>query len=750
RCSPSPARCFSGVQSLCLNVPPGLTGGAFVDTPAKQGWLYVAKARVFHENEASPSASASAATMKNQRQPEEEEEEVEVVTTRLVLWDMRDGKETSVPATKMGEWEPLECQIVPSRSEHLRIAVHTGGGGGAYQGNIYVDAVELFHGGPTPAERSVFSIHGVMNKPIIMPSKVQVRVESACNVRAADAVGTSDPFVKASPVFVGDTEACRTRVMPMTLSPVWDETFNLLLDAGGGGVTDGGDGGGGGGLRFELWGHNVHGDGDFLGEVRLTDRELATAPPHRVDHEVVSDRTSGGGGGGPGDAQGNATLFRYAGGPGGSDAMAVAAAGGPTLLVLAVQVSSPEDPGTAEGKLVQTLQEEEGPLSTRVKALKELSLAALREPSSIEGAARAKEALVRARAPEAAVWVLSDPDFLEDACHLLVGLVKLGRGAAGTDAGPGLCRGLQRHVLRLSPAVVAVRCLRANIGHQEILLDLLAKLYVGQQAALHEDVLSIRAFFYCIVAHVDVMAPAQALMREISAGRREFPPGLLAQFRRYRTRIPPLPGLWRPSVLKQLSVEKAIPPDAERDDLEADELAPRVPFRHRRGPSTLEAIRGNLLVILLSVPPLFMVVVGAKRVGSDGSCEQPVATVILLDGLLLFFAVLFGGGFKVNRHRFSALAGTWLFPTILAVFLVHVALVVGLLASIAGVDYIGTRDDHDSDDLRAACSTATLAWGIFFFTVDVSCLVAPPALKCLRWYRRVTKSTPALLVVPGE
>lgn len=104
--------------------------------------------------------------------------------------------------------------------------------------------------------------------------------------------------------------------------------------------------------------------------MRLTDRELATAPPHQVDHEVVSDRTSGGGGGGTEDAQGNATLFRYAGGPGGSDAMAVAAAGGPTLLMLAVQVSSPEDPGTAEGKLVQTLQEEEGPLSTRVKALK--------------------------------------------------------------------------------------------------------------------------------------------------------------------------------------------------------------------------------------------------------------------------------------------------------------------------------------------------------------------------------------------
>lgn len=62
-------------------------------------------------------------------------------------------------------------------------------------------------------------------------------------------------------MFVGDAEACRTKVIPMTLSPSWDETFNLSLDAGGG--VDGG-----GGLRFELWDHNVHGDGDYLGTSR--------------------------------------------------------------------------------------------------------------------------------------------------------------------------------------------------------------------------------------------------------------------------------------------------------------------------------------------------------------------------------------------------------------------------------------------------------------------------------------------------
>lgn len=76
--------------------------------------------------------------------------------------------------------------------------------------------------------------------------------------------------------------------------------------------------------------------------------------------------------------------------------------------------------------------------------------------------------LLRARAAEAAVWVLSDPHFLEDACRLLVGLVKLGTTAGGTEAGFGLCRRLRLFVLQLSPAVVAVRCLRGNVGPPEV------------------------------------------------------------------------------------------------------------------------------------------------------------------------------------------------------------------------------------------------------------------------------------------
>lgn len=94
RSSPSAEHCFTGLRSLWLAVPPGLTGGTFVDTPVKQGWCYVVKARVFHEV-ASPSAGKN-------KGPEAE------LTTRLALWDMRDLKKMSTPAMKRGQWEVSE------------------------------------------------------------------------------------------------------------------------------------------------------------------------------------------------------------------------------------------------------------------------------------------------------------------------------------------------------------------------------------------------------------------------------------------------------------------------------------------------------------------------------------------------------------------------------------------------------------------------------------------------------------------
>lgn len=78
-----------------------------------------------------------------------------------------------VLASKFGRtFQTLDCQIVPFRSEHLRITIQSEGEG---SDTIFVDAVELFHGGPTPAERAISSVVGFMDEPRSMPSKVPVQ-----------------------------------------------------------------------------------------------------------------------------------------------------------------------------------------------------------------------------------------------------------------------------------------------------------------------------------------------------------------------------------------------------------------------------------------------------------------------------------------------------------------------------------------------------------------------------------------------
>lgn len=264
---------------------------------------------------------------------------------------------------------------------------------------------------------------------------------------------------------------------------------------------------------------------------------------------------------------------------------------------------------------------------------------------------------------------------------------------------------------------------------------------------MHQDMVNIQGLFHVLVLHVNVSASAQTVMREISGGRRELPPGLIALFRCYRTRIPALPGMWRMNVLQQLMGEEPTPQGVGKndDDPEANENAFETYVGKRQSMAPwATSVGGNVAVYLLAIPPLFMVVVGGKRVDSEGSCEQPVATLILLDGLLPLVGALAGGGFKANRLRFSALAGKWLFPITFVGFVVHVALVVGLLAAIAGVDHVGTRAEN-----KVSCSSGTFVWGVFFLVVDLFCLIAPPVLWCVRCWDKVTKSVPAL-VMPDE
>lgn len=99
-----------------------------MDTPVKEGWLYVVKAKVFHDREdatrdSAESGSAEATGRKGSKlslraswAAGRKASKPSPVTTRLMLWDMRDGKEMSAPAVKTGEWE-VGCATAVDREK---------------------------------------------------------------------------------------------------------------------------------------------------------------------------------------------------------------------------------------------------------------------------------------------------------------------------------------------------------------------------------------------------------------------------------------------------------------------------------------------------------------------------------------------------------------------------------------------------------------------------------------------------------
>lgn len=286
---------------------------------------------------------------------------------------------------------------------------------------------------------------------------------------------------------------------------------------------------------------------------------------------------------------------------------------------------------------------------------------------------------------------------------------------------------------------------------------LLEKLYVGQQIALYEDVVSIPGFFSTVVAHIEDADPAQALMQEISGGRRDFPPELTSLFRRYRRRIPALPRLWRISVFQELVKEEELLPlplDSERNDLEEEGCAPQQRLNQKLGgpkSSSLGTATGKRLrAALLRVLPLCVIVIGAERMGSDGTCEEPIGTLILVDGLLLLLAFLGRIALTFAPRLLRALMGDIriLYPVTVFFVVSHVGLVVGLTVAIDRVDSIGDSTSNRNGGRGAfSCSTGTFAWGVFVLVVDFFCLAALTVVACLRCWDGVVKSTlPALVL----
>lgn len=239
-------------------------------------------------------------------------------------------------------------------------------------------------------------------------------------------------------------------------------------------------------------------------------------------------------------------------------------------------------------------------------------------------------------------------------------------------------------------------------------------------------------------------------MREISGGRRELPPALVNLFRRHRSRIPPIPGLWRLEILSLISGEQTLT-EAGVEDAHDDEEDPDDMFRKSKRLFDFEMVRTiSPSVIALSVPPILMMTAGAQRIGSEESCEQPIGTVLFLDGLVALSMVLAGGVSQASPRRSCALGGMWLFPFMVVGLFLRLLLAGLLLEFIAAVDYVGIRTDHEDGAERGKkrCSVGTYAWGVFFLVINLSCIIVAAIMVCVWWWRRIT--SPMLsLVIPG-
>ncbi|CAM9913787.1 unnamed protein product [Choristocarpus tenellus] len=310
-----------------------------------------------------------------------------------------------------------------------------------------------------------------------------------------------------------------------------------------------------------------------------------------------------------------------------------------------------------------------------------------------------------------------------------------------------LQRSLQQHILHLCPAAAIVLCIRTDVGDPKDLLGLLSLLYHGQQALLHLDAASVDGFFCAIVHHLEHLAPAQALMKEISRGRRDIPPSLIDLFRKYRSQIPPLPGLWRVEVLEILANEE-VNLEIEGENSSEEDALLDTGEQKSRLQRTLETGRST---VILAGPPAVMAIVGGQHtVSPDQGCAEPVALLLLLDGMLL---TGFGASGALWGQQIAQCVGVWFFPMLILGAVSHALLYILLLDSLNKVE--PSRSDvsgNNGSDIEEDkwCSTSTYAWGVIFAVLLSVCLAAAPTVLCLRWFNRAKQTNLQSVLVTAD
>lgn len=208
----SDKRCWSGIRSLKLHYP-GLAVGDFVrggtctDCELKEDRLFVFRARVFHEWEERDYFVTTKAVIRDEdevaavfkggtkiaaelvKDLEAKEgggqgggevvkteitemksaNEPLVITTRkkfkskpptsfarIGVWDKKDckvwSKKEAAGEVPLNEWHTIEVQMIGTSSGRGKIFIHLEEG---FQGNLFIDDVEVIWGGPTETERLV-------------------------------------------------------------------------------------------------------------------------------------------------------------------------------------------------------------------------------------------------------------------------------------------------------------------------------------------------------------------------------------------------------------------------------------------------------------------------------------------------------------------------------------------------------------------------------------------------------------------
>ncbi|CAM9471180.1 unnamed protein product, partial [Chrysoparadoxa australica] len=280
-----------------------------------------------------------------------------------------------------------------------------------------------------------------------------------------------------------------------------------------------------------------------------------------------------------------------------------------------------------------------------------------------------KKDLVEACVAEEAVSRLMDKALHQDALNTLKGFLSFYRGVLDTTSGYEMSRLLQAYVLQLTAGEPLLYCMQQQIGDDEATIEFLSTLFNNRQQYLHDQIIKAPELFHALVLRAETCAASQRLLKEINGGKKPFPPAIVDLFRKYRTRIPLKPGMWRADLLETLT---------EEEELEDDKEEPP-----GGGFITLEkealGVKLNRIARYLGICALPLGFIVLSLPLHSAACDSPLPMIMLIDGVLLLCLAMLCVVFVTQAQLMSKRATFVVFPLALVLFAGHCVLWVLLL-----------------------------------------------------------------------